>query len=119
MSGAETGPKLPRVLDETGPAAPPRKNGELLFDHVWEGRLFGVTMALHRSGAFEWDEFRDRLIEEVMAWESRNPDGLGYRYYDRWLAAFERLVTEKGFCGADDLSRRLRVLAARPAGHDH
>ena len=77
---------LPRVLDDAGPAAPPRKNGELVFDHVWEGRLFGTTMALYDAGAFVWDEFRDRLIAEIEAWESAHPDGADYRYYDRWLA---------------------------------
>ena len=91
--------KTPRILDEKGPASPPRKNGELVFDHVWEGRLFGVTMALYDAGAFAWDEFRDRLIEEIATWERANPSGEGYRYYDRWLAAFERLVTDKGLCG--------------------
>ena len=111
--------KTPRVLDGTGPAAPPRKNGELVFDHVWEGRLFGVTMALYDTGAFAWDEFRTLLIAEISDWERTHPSGEDYRYYDRWLAAFERLVTSKGLCAGEDLSIRLRELAARPAGHDH
>ncbi len=111
--------KTPRVLDDAGPAAPPRKNGELLFDHVWEGRLFGLTMALYDSGAFAWDEFRERLISEIADWEREHPDGSEYRYYERWLAAFERLVADKGLCAAEDLMGRFRDLAARPAGHDH
>lgn len=111
--------KTPRVLDGSGPAAPPRKNGELVFEHVWEGRLFGLTMALYDSGEFVWDEFRDRLIEEIAAWEKAHPGGEGYRYYDRWLAAFERLVTDKGLCAGEDLAGRFRELEARPAGHDH
>ncbi len=111
--------KAPRVLDDDGPGAPPRKNGELVFGDVWEGRLFGLTMALHESGAFGWDEFRDRLIAEIASWERDHPDGEGYRYYDRWLAAFERLVADKGFCATDDLAHRLQTLASRPPGHDH
>ena len=31
-------------LDAEGPAAPPRSNGELVFEAPWEARLFGVTM---------------------------------------------------------------------------
>ncbi len=119
MTAPSPDAQVPRVLDETGPAAPPRANGELVFDHVWEGRLFGVTMALFRTGAFAWDEFRERLIEEIGDWERRHGDGEEYRYYERWLAAFQRLVTEKGLCRAEDLASRLRELAARPAGHDH
>ena len=92
--------RAPRILDEMGPAAPPRKNGELVFEHVWEGRMFGLTMALHGSGAFVWDEFRARLIEEISAWERRYPTGEGYRYYEHWLAALERVVTDKGLCGS-------------------
>lgn len=61
MTESSAEARVPRVLDEKGPAAPPRKNGELVFDRVWEGRLFGVTMALFRTGAFAWDEFRDRF----------------------------------------------------------
>ncbi|MDG2306556.1 MAG: nitrile hydratase accessory protein [Candidatus Binatia bacterium] len=112
-------PKTPRVLDAVGPAAPPRKNGELVFDEVWEGRLFGLTMALYDSGAFAWDEFRDLLIDEIGQWERAHPSGADYHYYERWLGAFERLVTEKGLCAKGDLSGRRASLAARPAGHDH
>jgi len=111
--------RAPRLLDDAGPAAPPRKNGELVFDHVWEGRLFGLTMALHESGLFAWDEFRTRLIGEISAWERRHPQGEGYRYYERWLAAFEGLVIDKGLCGDGELSTRFQDLLARPPGHDH
>ena len=50
MTGVESeaGP----ALDSDGPAAPPRRNGELAFEAPWESRLFGVTMALVRSGVF-------------------------------------------------------------------
>ena len=81
--------------------------------------MFGLTMALHQAGAFVWDEFRARLIEEISAWERRHPTGEGYQYYERWLAALERVVTDKGLCGAEDLQSCLRELAARPHGHDH
>lgn len=111
--------KTPRVLDDAGPAAPPRRNGELVFEHVWQGRLFGLTMALYDAGAFVWDEFRDRLIEEITAWECEHPGSEDHAYYDRWLAAFERLVIEKGMCGSQDLRQCFLALEARPPGHDH
>lgn len=115
---AERGPGP--ALDWEGPISPPRRNGEIVFDALWEGRLFGMTMALHESGAFRWEEFRDRLIDAIAAWErAHHPDAGGYRYWACWLAAFERLVAEKGLCPADVLERRTAELAARPAGHDH
>jgi nitrile hydratase accessory protein len=108
------------VLAWDGPIAPPRRNGELVFDALWESRVFGMTMTLYEGGAFRWEEFRDRLIEEIAAWERRHSPATGeYRYWDCWLAAFERLLADKGLCAADMVETRVAALAARPPGHDH
>ena len=108
------------VLPWDGPLSPPRKNGELAFDHLWESRVFGMTMTLYERGAFAWDEFRDRLIAAIAAWERAHfPDAATYRYWDCWLAAFESLVADKGLCSSSALDARTAELAARPAGHDH
>ena len=107
------------VLDLDGPAAPPRRNGELAFEAPWEGRLFGVTLALCEAGRFEWEEFRRLLIEEIGRSDAgRAPAGRS-SYYARWQAAFERLLAAKGLCGAAELDARVRALESRPAGHDH
>ena len=108
-------------LETEGPAAPPRRNGELVFEAPWQSRLFGITLALHRGGRFEWEEFRALLIEEIASWEREaagRPDA-HWSYYERWQAALERLLTRKGVCGATELEHRSGELAARPAGHDH
>ena len=44
-------------LDVIGPAAVPRKNGELVFETPWESRSFGIAVALSKSGVFDWEEF--------------------------------------------------------------
>ena len=108
------------VLEWDGPLSPPRRNGEIVFDTVWQSRLFGMTMALYESGAFRWEEFRDQLIAAIAAWEHAHPaDDADYHYWDCWLQAFERLVVEKRICAADVLDARATQLAARPHGHDH
>jgi nitrile hydratase accessory protein len=107
------------VLDTAGAAAPPRRNGELLFSAPWESRIFGLTMLLHRAGRFEWDDFRALLIEEIRAWEARHPDGHGWSYYERWQAALEKLLANKNLCSPQELDRKTASLAARPRGHDH
>lgn len=107
------------VLDATGPAAPPRRNGELVFEAPWESRTFGVTISLHRAGLFEWDEFRRLLIDEIEAWEKQGHAEEEWSYYERWQAALERLLAAKGVCAAAELARRVHELAERPAGHDH
>lgn len=111
-----------RALDTEGPAAPPRNNGELLFAAPWESRVFGLAVALHDRGLFEWDEFRACLISEIANWEQqhgRTPDHPDWSYYARWQAALETLVATKGVCTTGELDAREQHFAARPAGHDH
>lgn len=113
--------KRTSVLEWDGPVAPPRRNGELVFAAVWESRVFGMTMTLHEQGAFEWNEFRERLIAAIAAWERAHhgEDPAAYRYWECWLAAFEQLVVDKGLCPPPALDARVAELAARPPGHDH
>jgi nitrile hydratase accessory protein len=108
----------PDVLDTDGPAAPPRRNGELVFQAPWESRLFGLTLSLHRAGLFEWEEFRRLLIEEIGGWEKRG-GSQEWSYYERWQAAFEKLLAAKRLCAPAELRERIERLEARPPGHDH
>jgi len=127
-------------LGALGPKAPPRKNGELQFDELWESRVFGLTMSLHEAGAFAWGEFQAELIASIGAWEREygasearsdarprgagraapSPtSGAGFHYWARWLEAFERLAARKGLLESTALDARAAELAARPAGWDH
>lgn len=108
-----------RTLDQEGPGAPPRQNGELVFEEPWESRAFGLAVSLHERGVFDWEEFRACLIGAIAEWERAHPDGEGYSYYACWLAALETLVSTKALCDSDELEDRTRAFAARPAGHDH
>jgi nitrile hydratase accessory protein len=107
------------ALATSGPAAPPRSNGELVFATPWESRLFGVTIALYESGTFDWPDFQARLITAVGDWERDHPDGEDYRYYDCWYEALESLLDDRGVVAADAIGARASELAARPPGHDH
>ena len=108
-----------RALSLAGAAAPPRRNGELVFEAPWESRLFGLTLALCEAGLFGWEEFRALLCQEIGAWEGEHPSKEGFCYYACWQAAFERLLSEKGLCTSRELDEGTLALAARPAGHDH
>lgn len=110
---------LPVELSTTGSAAPPRSNGELVFEAPWESRMFGLTIALYEADCFEWTEFQQRLIMAVGRWEADHPAGVGYRYYERWSEALESLLVERGVVAADAIDERVAALADRPAGHDH
>lgn len=111
--------ELPVELAITGTTAPPRSNGEMVFDAPWESRLFGVTLALVEAERFAWSEFQQRLIAAVRLWESEHPDGEGYRYYERWAEALESLLDDLGIVAVEATDARVLALAARPAGHDH
>ena len=105
------------TLDIEGPAAPPRLNGELVFDAPWEGRSFAMAMALVEGSHFSWDDFRDHLIAAVQRWES---DPVGeYRYYERWQEALESIVSELEIVAEPEVDELAAAYAARPAGHDH
>ena len=93
-----------QIADMEGPSALPRKNGELVFDAAWEGRVFGLATAMHEGRRFEWNEFRDRLIEEIAAADRQ---GEASSYYERWLDAFERLLVDKGLVSRDEIEARV------------
>ena len=57
--------------DLIGPVSPPRDNGEIVFDAPWERRVFGLTVAACRSGACDWERFRQRLIARIAEDEAR------------------------------------------------
>jgi nitrile hydratase accessory protein len=107
------------VLDIDGPAAPPRANGELVFAEPWESHAFGLAMALHSGGIFEWEEFRQELIGAIAAWEAGHEPGAEYSYYSCWLAALEQVLAAGGLVDPRDVEHRALELAGRPAGHDH
>lgn len=104
-----------RIADET---TLPRLNGELIFSAPWESRAFGLAVALDDAGVIGWSEFRGRLVDEIGRWERTHPDGDGWSYYERWLAALEGLLLERGLVRRDELAARAGAVAHELA-HDH
>jgi len=86
-----------------GDAALPRKNGELVFAAPWEGRAFGLAVVLSDKGAYEWNDFRTRLVEQI-----GSADG---PYYESWLAALERLLLARGVVTAEEIETRAHEYA--------
>jgi hypothetical protein len=84
------------LLDVDGVAAPPRRNGELVFEAPWQSRVFGLAAAIVET-CFDGDRepFRQQLIAAIAA-EPERP------YWDSWTAALEKLVIGQGL--VDELS---------------
>ncbi len=97
------------VADRDSPAAIPRRNGEPIFGEPWESRVFAVAVALCERGLYEWDEFRERLIAEISAADQRADPST---YYERFLAALERLMLDKGICLREEIDRRAATESA-------
>ena len=93
----------PEVAEMEGVEALPRKNGELTFDALWEGRVFGMAVDLNDQGVYKWREFRDELVEEIARADTEDD---GSSYYERFLAAFERLALKKGLVTLGELDAR-------------
>ncbi len=92
-----------------GEAALPRSNGELVFEEPWEGRAFGVTVAMHQGDLYKWDEFSDRLITAIADVET---SGRGSSYYRQWLESMEALVVDKGLITKEELEIRAELFAS-------
>src|SRR5262249_10315071 len=85
------------VANMEGAIAVPRKNGELGFEAPWEGRVFGMAVALYDQGHYAWEEFQRMLIGESGR-AGKGPEAL--RYYERWLASSSACSPRKGWSAA-------------------
>lgn len=100
------------TLGLEGAAAIPRSNGEPVFSAPWQSRAFGMAMTLSERGAFEWEDFRARLIAEIAdaGAAAESPEGIededGSLYYSRWLAALSGVLAERGIVAAPELAGR-------------
>lgn len=100
------------ALELEGVAAYPRRNGQPQFTAPWQSRAFGLALAMHGDGAFDWEDFRTRLITEIAAAEEAGPpaeevrDEAGSLYYERWVAALSRLLVERGIADPAEIEGR-------------
>ena len=88
--------------------APPRKAGHLHFDRDWEKMAFGVAIALSKQGHYEWEEFRQTLIETIKEWENTHDlDDSEWDYYQCWLTTLEKLVVKSGVLEPGELEAQM------------
>lgn len=92
-------------------------NPAQVFSAPWEVRAFAIAIKLAEAGLFNWDEFRQRLIEEVGrsdASQSAHSAESADHYYEHFLRALQRVVDEKGIAASNVVSEgRQRLLLPR------
>lgn len=95
-------------------------DGAPVFAAPWEAQAFAMTLALHERGLFTWDEWAAVLGAAIKAAQAAGDPDDGSTYYRHWLAAVERLVTERGIASPQALEERRaawdRAAQATPHG---
>lgn len=84
-------------VDIDGAGAPPRRNGELVFEAPWQARAFGMALILLERNGLGWEAFREHLVTAIRS----RPDAA---YYDQFVDALAALAGELG--AAEEPGRR-------------
>lgn len=92
-------PRLPR--DDRGPK----------FAEPWQAQAFAMAVKLNAEGHFTWTEWCNALGAELKAAVDRGEPDDGSRYFEYWLAALERLVSEKKLIARSELAVRKEAWA--------
>jgi nitrile hydratase accessory protein len=83
----------------------PRDDEGPVFAEPWEAQAFALAVALHERGVFSWPEWTSTLAAEIERAQAAGDPDTGETYYLHWLAALERLASEKGLTDAPTLAR--------------
>lgn len=98
----------------------PRARNEPVFKAPWEARAFALAVSLHARGLFTWGEWAETLSQTIRDAQAAGDPDCGDSYYRHWLAALERLVTDRRVTTRDRLDARRdaweRAAAATPHG---
>jgi hypothetical protein len=89
------------LLDVDGIAAPPRRNGELIFEAPWQSRVFGLCAAIVETC---FDGNREPFRQQLIAAISAEPDR---PYWDSWTIALQQLVLEEGLLDELTIERHI------------
>ena len=90
-----------QIAEMPAPVALPRKSGEMVFHNDWERRAFAIAVSLADQGYYDWSRFQQHLIEAIAEAERQDPQHPSRGYYESWLLALEKLLTEHLFPGSD------------------
>ncbi|WP_436039043.1 nitrile hydratase accessory protein [Rhizobium sp. LjRoot98] len=82
------------------PELPKSNEGDPVFSEPWQAEAFAMTVRLHEKGVFSWSEWAEALSHELYK-PGRRADASDY--FDCWVAALSRLVTELSITSREQL----------------
>lgn len=85
----------------------------LSFTEPWQARAFALAFALADRGAFDWDQFRQRLIEAIAAYRTTADPAADY--FNCWIIALEASITASGVAKGEEVDRAADNIADHPA----
>jgi len=88
----------------------PPSDDSLTFSEPWQGQAFAIVVQLAERGVFTWPEW-------VQAFAAEESPGGDAPYFERWLAAAEKLLVAKGLTSFDQLAARRFALGASGPVH--
>jgi len=83
-----------------------------VFNEPWQAQAFALAVKLSEQGHFTWTEWAATLASELKAAADRGEPDDGSKYYEHWVAALERLATEKRLTDRRTLTERKNAWAA-------
>lgn len=89
-------------------------NEEPVFSEPWEAQAFALVIGLYEKNAFTWNEWAEVLSKTIHSDDGCTP------YYELWLKALEKIVTQKALANESEITNRKqawqKALLATPHG---
>jgi len=95
-----------QAMSQAGVDLPLLKKDTPVFCEPWQAQAFAMTLALHERGHFQWSDWAQTLGEVIQEAQREGDPDRGDTYYDHWLTALERLMTNQGSVSTQILHQR-------------
>jgi len=97
---------------------PVRDDPNVAFAEPWEAKAFAIVVKLADAGRFTWQEWVECFSKEVAAATAVEAvGGVPKTYYEQWLDAAERMMTEKGLTSKEQIAARRFALGVTGVAH--
>ena len=83
-----------------------KTDGGPVFCEPWQAQVFAMTLALHDQGLFGWSQWAQTLGHVIHQAQAAGDPDQGDTYYDHWLNALERVLTDNQLASSADLQVR-------------